>query len=138
MFELSKKDKVFFETAKQISSFSDHRCKIGCVLVDKHRIVSSGYNSNTKCHPIQANIDKHTFKIDCPGKLHAEVATIIPLLKYKTDLSRATVYTYRQTAEGHLAMSRPCSRCMAFLKQNGIRRIKYTTPDGYVSEILEA
>ena len=39
MSELSKRDKVFFETAKQLSSLSDHRCKIGCVVVDKHRFI---------------------------------------------------------------------------------------------------
>lgn len=134
---MSQRDIAFFKAAKAVSVLSDHQHQIGCVLVDKHRIISSGSNSNTKCHPIQANLDKKMFKCECAGKLHAEVATIIPLLKYNPDLNRAILYTYRQHKDGTLAMARPCTRCMQFIKSVGIKRIRYTTNDGYASEILE-
>lgn len=131
------RDRTFFKAAKAISNLSDHHHKIGCVIVDKHRIISSGSNSNTKCHPVQANLDKRTFKCECPGKLHAEVASIIPLLKYNIDLSRAILYTYREHKDGTVAMARPCPRCMEMIKSVGIKKIRYTTNDGYASEILE-
>lgn len=134
---IGSRDKAFFKAAKAVSTLSDHRCKIGCVIVDKHRIISSGSNSDTKCHPIQADLDKRMFNCECAGKLHAEVASIIPLLKYKPDLSRSILYTYREHKDGTLAMSRPCSRCMQLIKSVGIKRIRYTTPDGFASEILE-
>lgn len=137
MSQLSKTDKSFFKSAQSVSMLSDHRCRIGCIVVDKHRIISSGHNSNTKCHSIQAQIDTKHFNCFCTGKIHAETSALIPLLKSKEDYSRATIYTYREYKDGSLAMSRPCPRCMELIKQLGITKIKYTTEDGYASEYLE-
>ena len=134
---LSKTERSFFSAAKSIAELSDHRCKIGCIIVDKHRIVSSGHNSNTKCHPLQAKIDTKFFNCFCTGKIHAETSAILPLLKIEEDYSRATLYTYREHADGSLANSRPCARCMQLIKQLGITKIKYTTDDGYAFEYLE-
>lgn len=137
MSSLSKKDRSFFKAAQSVSMLSDHRCKIGCIIVDKHRIISSGHNSNTRCHPVQARIDTKQFNCDCVGKVHAETSAIIPLLKTKGDFSRATLYTYREYREGGLAPSRPCNRCMQLIKELGITKIKYTTEHGYAFEFLE-
>lgn len=137
MSQLSKTDRSFFKAAQSVSMLSDHRCRIGCVIVDKHRIISSGHNSNTKCHPLQAEIDTKHFNCFCTGKLHAETSAILPLLRLDEDYSRATLYTYREHANGSLAASRPCARCMQLIKQLGITKIKYTTDDGYAAEYLE-
>lgn len=137
MSELSKTDRSFFKAAQSVSMLSDHRYKIGCVIVDKHRIISSGHNSNTKCHSIQAKLDTKHFNCFCSGKVHAETSAIIPLLKTNIDYSRATLYTYRENKVGALAMSRPCPRCMKLIKQLGITKIKYTTDNGYAVEYLE-
>lgn len=134
---LSKKERSLFSVAKSLAELSDHRCKIGCIIVDKHRIISSGHNSNTKCHPIQAKIDTKHFNCFCTGKLHAETSAIVPLLRTEDDYSRATLYTYREHADGTLANSRPCARCIQLIKQIGITRIRYTTEEGYASEYLE-
>ena len=133
---MSKTEMSFFKAAQCIAELSDHRCKIGCIIVDKHRVVSSGHNSNTKCHPVQAQIDAKHFNCTCSGKVHAETSAIIPLLKTKDDYSRATIYTYRQHKDGSLAMSRPCARCISLIKQIGISKIKYTTDNGYATEYL--
>lgn len=131
---ISGRDKSLFKAAAAISELSDHRYKIGCVIVDKHRIISSGCNSDTKTHAIQSNLDSEYFNCCCTGKLHAEVRSIIPLLKTRIDLSRATLYTYREFKNGRPALARPCPRCMKLIKQVGIRRIKYTTSDGCATE----
>ena len=137
MNSLSKRQKSFFKAAQAVSTLSDHRCKIGCIIVNGHRIISSGHNSNTKCHSLQAELDEAYFKVSSTGKIHAETSAILPLLKSKVDLSRATLYTFRQLHDGRLAMARPCPRCMNLIKMVGITRIRYTTDDGYASEILE-
>ena len=136
MDSLSKTERAFFKAAQSMSMLSDHRCRIGCVIVDKHRIISSGHNSNTKCHPIQAEIDTKHFNCSCVGKLHAETSALIPLMRSKEDLSRATVYTYRELKDGSLGMARPCPRCMQLIKSIGITRIKYTTDSGYATEVI--
>lgn len=137
MSSLSKKERSFFRMAQVMSTFSDHRCKIGCIIVDKHRVISSGYNSNSKCHSIQAKVDTEHFNCYCTGKIHAETSALIPLLKTKEDYSRATLYTFRETKDGELAMARPCPRCMKLIKQAGISKIKYTTNEGFATEYLE-
>lgn len=134
---LSRTERSFFKAAQSISFLSDHRCRIGCVIVDKHRIISSGHNSNTKCHAIQAQVDMRHFKCVCSGKLHAETSALIPLLKSSEPYSRATLYTYREHKDGSLASARPCPRCMELIKKVGISTIKYTTEDGYAVEYLE-
>lgn len=116
---------------------SDHKHQIGCIIVDKHRIISSGHNSNTKCHSIQAVLDNKHFDCMSVGKIHAETSAIIPLMKTNNDFSRATLYTYRQHKDGTLAMARPCARCMELIQRLGIRKIKYTTEYGYATEYLE-
>lgn len=137
MSNLSKTERSFFKMAQAASMLSDHRCQIGCIIVDKHRVISSGHNSDNKCHSIQAQLDTKHFNCYCTGKIHAETAAILPLLKTKSDYSRATLYTYRETRNGKLTMSRPCPRCMELIKQIGITKIKYTTDDGYATEYLE-
>lgn len=133
----SRHELTFFNIAKDISTFSDHRSKLGCVVVDKHRIISSGHNSQTKCHRVQADIDKKYFGLDnCKGPVHAEVSALIPLIKRKQDLTGSTLYIYRQTDNGKIAMARPCARCMSLIKACGIKKIKYTTVDGYAFEKL--
>lgn len=133
---ISKKDRSLFRAAQSISMMSDHKYKIGCVIVDKHRVISSGHNSNTKCHSLQAQLDEKYFNCFCVGKLHAETSAIIPLLKTKGDYSRATLYIYREHKDGSLAQARPCSRCMQLIKQIGISKIKYTTDLGYATEYI--
>ena len=54
---LSKTDRAFFNSARAVSKLSDHHYKLGCVVVDRHRIISSGFNSKTKCHRVQAVLD---------------------------------------------------------------------------------
>lgn len=131
---ISKKDKIFFATAKEVSKLSDHRCKLGCVIVDHHRIIGSGYNSKTKCHRLQAELDKKFFGMESMGPKHAEFTALLPLIKKKVDLTNATLYVYRETADHNLAMARPCPRCMSLIKKYGIKKIKYTTPDGFAIE----
>jgi deoxycytidylate deaminase len=134
---LSRKEKIFFNTAKEISNLSDHHYHLGCVIVDHHRIISSGHNSNTKCHPIQKELDTRFFGEESRGPVHAELAALLPLIKqHNIDLSGATLYTYREDKHDHIAMSRPCPRCMSLIKKYGIKKIKYTTTDGFVTEKL--
>lgn len=131
---LSKRDKVFFNTAKEVAKFSDHRCKLGCVVVDHHRIISSGFNSKTKCHRLQAELDQKFFKEVSYGPKHAEFTALLPLIRKRVDLTGATIYVYRETADNKLAMARPCPRCMSLIKKYGIKKIKYSTPDGFAVE----
>lgn len=135
-FSLSNTQLAYLNSAKAISKLSDHQHQIGCVIVNKHKIISSGYNSNTKCHRVQAELDYKLFNCASLGKIHSEVSALLPLIKSKTDLTRATIYVYREHKDGKFAMARPCSRCMSLIKKCGVKNIVYTTEDGIASEKL--
>lgn len=132
---LSRKETAYFSAAKAMATLSDHEQQLGCVIVDGHKIVGSGHNSRTKCHTMQATIDKKFFQRDnCKGLVHAELAALLPLIRRKYNLTNATLYVYRQNILKMPAMARPCARCMNLIKACGIKKIKYTTTEGYATE----
>ena len=133
----TKKQQSFFRVADVVASLSDHKqTKLGCVLVDKHRIVSSGHNSSTRCSPLQKQMD--TARFGNPdkhrGPVHAETACLLPLIRQRADLASCTAYLYRSHKDGSLAISRPCSGCMSLLRAAGIRRVFFTVEGGYAVE----
>lgn len=135
---MTRKQKSFFEAAEAMSKTSEFpRVHIGCVVTNgNHRIISSGVNS-TKTHPIQKKYNKERFDEDTTHSLHAELDALLPLLKEDIDFSKVEVYTYRELADGTMAMSRPCPSCMKLIKDLGIKNIYYTTQDGYAHEEIE-
>jgi len=136
MDNLSKKEYAYFNAARSVAMLSDHRVHIGSVLVKGHKIISSGYNSNTRTDKVQAELDKIEFDVESIGKLHSEADCLLPFIKRKKDISGSTLYVYREKKDGTIAMSRPCSRCMKLIKLAGIKKICYTTDDGVARETL--
>lgn len=131
---LSKSHRAYFKAAKAVADLSDYKQKVGCVIVMKHRIISSGHNSKTRCHAIQAKLDKERLGCECVGLVHAEIDALLPLLKRKDDFSRASIYVYRERKDGSLGLSRPCGSCMRLIKKLGIKNIYYTNDGGYSHE----
>ena len=131
---MTKRERVHFNAAKAVAELSDHKQKIGCVVTIGRRIISSGHNSKTKCHAVQAKMDKEMFGEESLGPLHAEVDALLPLVRRGTDLSNASIYVYREHKNGVLACARPCARCEQLIKECGIRRVHYTIENGIAEE----
>ena len=137
-FQLSKKKQAFFKAAEAMAMLSDHRCQLGCVVVNNHKIISSGHNSESNKHGFQKRLDEKFFNDGkSKGCKHAEIDALLPLINKRYDLTRATLYVFRKNKIGDLAMARPCARCMSIIKGQGIRKIEYTTDMGYASEVLK-
>lgn len=133
----SRVQRGFFRAAEAVASLSDHnQAKLGCVLVDKHRIVSSGHNSSTRCSPIQKQIDVVRFGSpdQHKGPVHAETACLLPLIRQGYDMSRSDLYIVRRHRNGSLALARPCPGCMSLLRVNGVRRVFFSVEGGYSEE----
>ena len=133
----TKTQQSFFRAADAVASLSDHKqTKLGCVLVDKHRIVSSGHNSSTRCSPLQKQIDVARFGNSDKhrGPVHAETACLLPLIRQGYDMTRSDLYIIRRHRNGSLALSRPCPGCMSLLRANGVRRVFFSVEDGYSVE----
>ena len=135
---LSKTKIAYFRAAEAISQLSDHRCRLGCIIVKNHKIISSGHNSKSQTHGFQKRLDEKFFNDGkSHGYKHAEIDALLPLIKNKCDLTSAILYIFRRDKNGKIAIARPCPRCMSIIKQQRIKRLEYTTNDGYVSEVLK-
>lgn len=63
---------------------------------------------------------------------HAEVVALSKLWPNKR--KGVTVLSLRLSVEGGLAMAKPCAKCAAFLAENGVRRVYYSTREGEIVE----
>ena len=132
-----RRDYHLFELARIISRTSSYkRIKIGCIITDKHKIISAGVNK-CKSHPIQKMLNIKYYKSKFKSYkfrhcLHAEIDAV--LNSGNKDLSGLSVYIYRENIYGEKEMCRPCPACMKVLKDKGIKKIFYTTKDGYTEE----
>lgn len=134
MIILTKREIAYFNAAKAVSSLSDHKYKMGCVIVNKHRIISSGFNSETKCHRIQAELDMNEYKMHSSGKIHAETSALLSLRHI--DLSKASIFIYRELKDGTKALARPCPCCQKLIRRAGIKHVYYTGNNSLIYEEL--
>lgn len=143
MARFSKADLRWFKRAKEEAEKSDYKpFKLGCVLVYKGHILSTGHNQ-VKTNPLQEHYNKYrNFR---PGtreplhSIHAELDAInsVPYeVDKETDWSKVKVYIYRispgrKTGRG---VSRPCRGCSQLIMDKGIKHVYYTGNDSYVYE----
>ena len=138
-------NKRYFKFAREASTRAtyqgSHRFSpmIGACAEYKGSIVATAYNTN-KTSPLQARYNVYRFNADTPDKAHCETQ-LIQRLRWKfgnsINWNKVHIYLYREYKDGRLAPSRPCPSCMAMLKDFGIKKIYYTTEDGFVEERFE-
>ncbi len=108
--------KRYFEAAKKMSLRSTHhQHKLGCVIVNKNKIIGMGFNK-LKTHPDS----NHPYK-----STHAEFHAICNVLDVSM-LKNADIYVYRATRNGKEALAKPCRYCEQLIRRHGIARIFYT------------
>lgn len=109
--------------------------KIASCLVIKNQIVSFGYNQK-KTHPLQAKFGKNSECI----YLHSEIDSIKNALRFVSvdDLKKATLYICRvkHNVENHkilqYGLSKPCSGCANAIDTFGIKKVVFSTDNGYI------
>ena len=132
----------YFKFAREAAQWADYQGTrsapaIGAVAVYKGSLVAEAWNTN-KTSPLQARYNVYRFKdSDTLDKAHCETQ-LCQRLRWKFGDSikwdKVDIYLYREYKDGSLACSRPCPSCMAMLRDFGLKRIFYTTEDGYVEE----
>lgn len=126
------------EASKQATYTGSHRFSpmIGACAEYKGSIIATAYNTN-KTSPLQAKYNVYRFRADTLDKCHCETS-LIQKIRWKfgngINWSKVHIYLYREYKDGALALSRPCPSCMAMLKDLNIKKIYYTTEDGFVEE----
>lgn len=133
--ELTKKDRAYFNIAKEVSKLSDFpNIKIGCCAVYKHKVISTGFNTQ-RTSPIQKKYNRHRFTEDTKHACHAELSCLKPLIGRKDiEFKNIKLYVYRQYKDGNPALSRPCPSCMKLITELGIKNIYFTNDGGFSHE----
>jgi len=121
--------KPIFKKAQNISLNSNHHAaRVGAIIMVKGCQISRACNQKDKTHPY---LKKFGFFYN--QSLHAEMVAIFKV-KNKELLKGATMVVYRETKNGHLAMSKPCAICHRLIKEYGFKKIIYSTAEGFVEE----
>jgi dCMP deaminase len=115
---LSKWDRRFLRIAEEVRLWSkDPGTKVGCVLVNERRILSTGYNGFPQT--ISDDLDRY---IDREYKLsvtvHAEANAILNAAKNGTRVQGSTLYVTFP----------PCSQCASAIIQAGVAQIVCPDP----------
>ena len=135
----------FFKFAREATRWADYHGTrsapaIGAVAVYKGSIVAEAWNTN-KTSPLQAQYNVYRYRdADTPCKAHCETQ-LIQRLRWRfgdnIDWAKLHIYLYREYKDGSLAPSRPCPSCMAMLKDFGIKKVMYTTENGFAEEKIK-
>ena len=135
----------YFKFARDAAQWADYQGTrsapaIGAIAVYKGSIVAEAWNTN-KTSPLQAQYNVYRYEpADTPCKAHCETQ-LIQRLRWKfgdsLDWTKVYIYLYREYKDGSLAPSRPCPSCMAMLRDFHIKKIMYTTEDGFAEEKIK-
>ena len=137
-------DAHLFAAARKAMLKADYtggnKVRIGCVAVYKGTILAKGCNTD-RTHTYQAYYNKWRYKDSgnkyLPEKLHAELSVLQRIKFLDIDFSKVHLYIYREMKDGRQAMSRCCPSCLAAAKACGIKHLHYTSPDGFIHEVLK-
>ncbi len=119
---MTNKITKFLPLLEKLAARSGHsQHQMSCVIVQKNRVVSFGWNS----------VKTHTRSTARYNMLHSEVAA---LLGNDYNVTKgATAYVFRRNKLGCLSNAKPCDGCMVALKQSGIKRVVYTNNNSWDS-----
>ena len=108
---MKRKDRDYFDLCKDLASRSGHsRFHHGSIVVYRRgRVLGRGNNN---------------------GKTHAEINSVKSIPKYFL-YDNLSVYVCRINAQGHFMYSRPCDKCMSFMKRNGVCKVHFSDFVGF-------
>ena len=104
-----------FRLAKNVSKNSDHRYKMGSVIVKNGKPLSVGFNqikSNPNAPYLGLHCEQHALQ-NCG----------------KENLKGCSIFVYRENRVGDPAMAKPCKNCQKILKENGFRWMYYSVDE---------
>lgn len=136
-----KRVKHYLELAKNACIYSDsERTRVGCVVVYKGKVLSVGWN-NEKTSPTQKKYNRYRgFDPDISGtvnSIHAELHAMSKIKDMDINWSKVYVFVYRIKKDDTKGMARPCPGCEKMLRDMGIRRVYYSTNNGYAYEVYD-
>jgi tRNA(Arg) A34 adenosine deaminase TadA len=88
-----------------------------------------------KMHMCSVGVSRRTLvaftNVQDQGKRHYEGHAERRVLRHFGDNERLDLYVARVNNNGHVALAKPCDRCMEAIKRKNVSRVYFTTDDGY-------
>lgn len=109
---------------------SQHRHRLGAVIYKGKRILGVGYNGVGR-QPSRSVVPTAVTAGYWPDAIHAELAAIIDA--GADDCKRASILVVRLNKQGELMLAKPCKICSGVIAYVGIRKVTYSTSEGFVS-----
>ena len=108
----------WLKRAETFALLSDRskRSRTGCIIVQKNRIISYGWNA-WKTHPFQSKWNPHC------SHLHAEMAALLNAQKREDFVPHKAVAVVARLSRSGPACSYPCTFCWPCMKHVGLRSI---------------
>ena len=112
-----------------IAGSSTSKKKVGAVLMNKNKVVEWATNLDNKTHPLQARFAELAGLGD-KIYLHAEISALV-----KCRQECDTIVVARLGGHNHdeMRMAKPCPVCQLALEQAGIRKVYYSTNNGFIT-----
>jgi len=125
--------KYFFIARKQLF-LSDHHVRMGATMVIGNKKYIVAHNHLFKTHPL---IEKHYPHF--VQSIHAELNLLIKYNEVRLGKlpKRTSVYVYREDKNGIMKLAKPCKVCEMLLRKAGVRRVFYSTENGFKMEVLQ-
>lgn len=113
-----------------VAKSSPSKKRVGAILLNKNKVVAIGTNKETKSHPLQA---KFAIKVGLEEKiyLHAEISALV---KCREECDTIVVARLGGHSKTKLRNAKPCPICSLALKEAGIKKLCYTTNEGFIYE----
>ena len=113
---ISAKNRNLLGLAQAAAANSEHRYRLGAVIVSGNRVMGVGWNKsrNTPRNVSRDHLNQCT--------VHAEVDALRGL----APLRRATCYVARIDAAGDPSLARPCNECWTALVDAGVTKVYWT------------
>ena len=122
----SKTTKKHIELAERVANQSIYSSfKHGAVLTKSGAVINASCNKNG-FNSFGARFRKKEYG---RATLHAELGAILNVERSKTEGS--TVYVVRVNKKGEKRLSKPCHMCQSALQYCGIKKVIYSTNEGY-------
>ena len=129
-----------FKAAQEAIVYSKGKCPgscLGAAIFNGNRLLATGFNTKTKTKPHNVVI-----KTDGTGysiTTHAEQAAVDKVKYIISEESynsiRLIMYVVRLNAFGKFVCSKPCNMCRDYIKQYGIKTVRFINDNGLPEEM---
>lgn len=107
---------------KHFKKLPSKKKKVVACFMDGGTIIMASNQKKTNPHAARLNYR------NC--HMHAEFS----VLRQVRDAKNGTLYVYRENQGGVISLARPCNECMVYIREKGVRKIVYSTNQGWAKE----